>query len=106
MNDFCPQRLRVLDLGCGSGAVVLALAQFFGSLLQAGQVEALEQVEFWAVDVSKRRWQWRRNAQALRVPVRFCQGSWWEALSEPAATAEQRSLRFDVVVVNRLHRRR
>lgn len=72
----------LLDLGTGSGAVALALKS------------SRPQASVWASDLSPAALALAsRNAQALGVTVRFCQGSWWSALPDDAP-------RFTCIVSN------
>ena len=72
---------RVLDLGTGSGAIALAVAQGHGTaVLSATDLSAD------ALAVA------RGNAQRLGLAVQFSQGAWWQAVA-----AEQR---FDLVLSN------
>lgn len=75
-------RPRVLDLGTGSGAIALALAHGH----RQAEVSAVDQSEDALVIA-------RSNAQRLGLPLRFLQGSWWDAL--PSGEAP-----FDLVVSN------
>ncbi len=72
---------RVLDLGTGSGAIALALAQERPDL----KVTASD-VSEEALAVA------RANAERLELPVTFWAGSWWEALEDQST--------FDAVVSN------
>ena len=74
---------KVLDLGTGSGAIALAIA----SSAPLASVIATDQSEN-ALVIAK------QNAQLLDLnnQVEFAQGSWYEALTEPAP--------FDVIVSN------
>ena len=71
---------RVLDLGCGSGAIALAVKQ----ACPRAQVTALD-VSPQALSVAQ------RNADALNLQVRFLNSHWWQALG-----AE----RFDLALSN------
>ena len=74
---------RGLDLGCGSGAIVLALSK------------ALPKWRFTATDVSKEALSLaEENAALLGLSnmVDFLLGSWWNALPEDAV--------FDLIVTN------
>lgn len=72
---------RIVDLGTGSGAIALAL--------QKQRPDA----SVWAVDASAEALAVAtRNAQALRLPVQFAQGSWLQALAP--------GLVFDAIVSN------
>ena len=71
---------QVLDLGCGSGAIALAVKQ----ACPRAQVTALDASPL-ALSVA------RRNAAALNLEVRFVSSHWWRALG-----AE----RFDLALSN------
>lgn len=71
---------QVLDLGTGSGAIALAIA----SQRPAAQVSAAD-ASAAALAVAQ------RNAQQLRLPVRFFHGSWFTPLALQ---------QFDVIVSN------
>ena len=74
---------KVLDLGTGSGAIALAIA----SAAPQASIMASDQSED-ALTIAK------QNAQLLGLnhQVKFAQGSWYEALSQPTL--------FDVIVSN------
>ena len=76
---------RILDLGTGSGALALALAQSFPE----AQVTATD-ASTEALDLA------RKNAtrNSLDERIRFLEGSWWDALPPGE--------RFDLIVSNRL----
>jgi release factor glutamine methyltransferase len=71
---------RVLDLGCGSGAIALAIKANF----QEARVTAVDQSQD-ALEVAQ------NNARALGLDIDFRQGSWFEPLEGDL---------FDVVVSN------
>ena len=71
---------RVLDLGCGSGAIALAIKANF----QEARVTAVDQSQD-ALEVAQ------NNARALGLEIDFRQGSWFEPLEGDL---------FDVVVSN------
>jgi release factor glutamine methyltransferase len=74
---------KVLDLGTGSGAIALALANAAPQALLTATDQSSE-----ALDISK------TNAQLLKLEsrVQLMQGSWYEALSVDA--------RFDIILSN------
>lgn len=75
--------LQLLDLGTGSGAIVLALAAELG-----------ERARYWATDVCSAALRVARgNAAALQRPVEFHHGHWFEALEADAPA-------FDLIVSN------
>jgi release factor glutamine methyltransferase len=60
----------VIDLGCGSGAIALALKQ------------RCPHIEMWATDFSAAALAVaHHNAQHLGLPLRLALGSWWQAAS-------------------------
>jgi release factor glutamine methyltransferase len=67
--EHCTAGLEVIDLGTGSGAVALAIARGASAV----QVTATDLSDS-ALEVAQ------RNAQRLRLPLRFAQGSWWGAV--------------------------
>lgn len=71
---------QVLDLGTGSGAIALAI-QAHRPTVQVNAVDASAA----ALEVAQ------RNAQQLRLPVKFWLGSWFTPLAQQ---------RFDVIVSN------
>ena len=75
--------VKVLDLGTGSGAIALALANAAPQALLTATDQSSE-----ALDISK------TNAQLLKLEsrVQLMQGSWYEALSVDA--------RFDIILSN------
>lgn len=78
------QKLRLLDLGVGSGAVALALAM------------ELTQAEIWAADLSEAALDVaRRNARrhGLEGRIKFLQGDLFEALAEEG-------IRFHLITAN------
>jgi release factor glutamine methyltransferase len=75
------QRLQVIDLGTGSGAIALAVAHRH----PAAQVTATD-LSAAALAVAQ------RNGRALGLPVQWAQGAWWQAVP---ATA-----RFHLVLSN------
>ena len=76
--------LRIVDLGTGSGAVALALAQ---TCAEAGRAAAV-----CAVDVSAAALEVARdNARRLGLAVEWLRGDWWSALP---------GRRFDLAVSN------
>lgn len=60
----------VVDLGCGSGAIALAIRQRW----PAAAVTAVD-ASAQALDIA------RRNAQALGLPITLTQGDWWSAVA-------------------------
>lgn len=60
---------RVVDLGCGSGAIALAIQK----RRPAASVTAVD-ASVLALDVA------RRNAEALHLPITLAQGDWWSAV--------------------------
>jgi release factor glutamine methyltransferase len=75
--------VKVLDLGTGSGAIALALANAAPQVLLTATDQSSE-----ALDIA------RTNAQLLKLAARLqlMQGSWYEALSVDA--------RFDIILSN------
>ncbi len=62
--------LRVVDLGCGSGAMALAIQHRFPTaLVTAADASAP------ALDLA------RRNADALALPITLAHGDWWSAVA-------------------------
>ena len=77
-----PGNAKVLDLGCGSGAIALALA----SERPAWAITATDRSTM-ALDVA------RRNAEALDLArIRFIEGDWYEPLSPGES--------FDLIISN------
>lgn len=76
-----PAPLKILDIGTGSGAIALALKRRFpNSSVTATDISAD------ALTVAQ------QNAQDLNLPITFCQGDLWAALTQPQ--------KFDVIVSN------
>ncbi len=75
--------VKVLDLGTGSGAIALAIANAAPHVLVSATDQSSE-----ALDIAK------TNAQLLNLEIRvkLLQGSWYEALSD--------DLRFDIILSN------
>lgn len=71
-----PAQARVLDLGTGSGAIAIALAL------------AQRRWQLWAVERSAAALSLaQQNARRLQAQIRFCAGSWFEALPAGAQFA-------------------
>lgn len=81
LEPFPEQGIRTVDLGTGTGAIALALAQ---------------ERPHWSVTATERDdgalHVARRNSERLGLPIRFLQGSWFDAL--PAGE------RFTLIVSN------
>ena len=77
------RQCQILDLGTGSGAIALAIANAFP---QSSVVATDQSSEALAIA--------KMNAQNLHLEnrVQFCQGDWYDALTQP--------LEFDVIVSN------
>jgi release factor glutamine methyltransferase len=79
-KDFNDRMIRSVDLGCGSGAIALALKAHAPN------------TEVWAVDCSPGALALTgHNAQALRLPLVLREGNWLEGMG---------SLQFDLIVSN------
>ncbi|MBY0468701.1 MAG: peptide chain release factor N(5)-glutamine methyltransferase [Burkholderiaceae bacterium] len=61
---------RVIDLGCGSGAIALAIRH----RCPAAEVTAVD-ASAAALDIA------RRNAEALGLPITWALGDWWTAVA-------------------------
>ena len=76
--------VRVVDLGCGTGAVGLSIAAELGARASVTCTDLSDAALGLA----------RANAERLGLEVDFCEGSWFDAL-DPSAEAS-----FDLVISN------